>query len=152
MLETFAKIVGSILRSLFISIVMFVIAFSVITGEFPPNFGRIAEMYSSFKTLNDVNQSVGHSHSQVSKEGAVVEGNVGSGDDDMVEGLNQINRKRAEVGASMLGGSSPKLQGQVVPVPVSSEVQVLRDKVKELEVQLFRLQDRVNRLESSSAE
>ncbi|WP_253720927.1 hypothetical protein [Bdellovibrio bacteriovorus] len=37
MLQALGKIAGSVLRSLFISIVMFIIVFSVITGEFPPN-------------------------------------------------------------------------------------------------------------------
>jgi len=134
MREALGKVAGSILRSLFISIVMFVVVFSVITGEFPPDFSRIKKGYQSLQQMAQLSRQIHQQHK-------ILKAQNDSGqavDDADVEALQELNLKRAELGASLLGEG---------PLPQTAEVTQLQNQIKELQAQLFRLQDRVNKLE-----
>lgn len=137
MLQTLGKILGSIVRSLFISIVMFIIVFSVITGEFPPNFGRIKSTYQSLQKMTQLSRQI-FDQQKVLKGQYQANGEVDEAD---VSALEELNLKRAELGASILqGGPSPSMDSQ--------EVKDLRKQMAELEKQVFKLQHRVNQLEA----
>lgn len=45
------QILNALFRSLFISIVMFIIGLSVITGEFPPKLERLEKTYESLQQM-----------------------------------------------------------------------------------------------------
>lgn len=140
MREALGKIAGSILRSLFISIVMFVVVFSVITGEFPPDFGRIKKTYSNLQQMTQLSRQI-HEQQKALQGRYATNGEV---DEQDVEALQELNLKRAELGAGLLGagpeGSTSSLD--------SGDVKELRAKIKEMETQLFRLQNRVSELEA----
>lgn len=138
MLQVLGKIVGSILRSLFISIVMFVIVFSVITGEFPPNFKRVTNTFKNLQQMTQLSRQI-QEQQKALKDRYAAHGEV---DDSDVEALQELNLKRAELGAGLLQAENPASDNQ--------ETNELKQKVKELETQLFRLQQRVSQLESKS--
>ncbi|WP_253720928.1 hypothetical protein [Bdellovibrio bacteriovorus] len=66
----------------------------------------------------------------------------GEVDESDVEALQELNLKRAELGAGLLQAENA--------VSDSQETSELKQKMKELETQLFRLQQRVSQLESKT--
>ncbi|MEK2644439.1 hypothetical protein [Bdellovibrio sp. BCCA] len=139
MREALGKIAGSILRSLFISIVMFVIVFSVVTGEFPPNFGRIKKTYASLQQMTQLSRQIHEQQKAMKHQYA----NSGEVDEQDVEALQELNLKRAEIGAGILGDPNAPSA-----VSESADVKELKEKIKEMEAQLYRLQHRVSELEA----
>lgn len=139
MREALGKIAGSILRSLFISIVMFVIVFSVVTGEFPPNFGRIKKTYASLQQMTQLSRQI-HEQQKAMQHQYADSGEV---DEHDVEALQELNLKRAEIGAGILGDPNAPSS-----VNESADVKELKAKINDMEAQLYRLQHRVSELES----
>ncbi|WP_374078092.1 hypothetical protein [Bdellovibrio bacteriovorus] len=139
MREALGKILGSVLRSLFISIVMFVVVFSAITGEFPPDFSRIKKTYSNLQQMTQLSRQI-HEQQKAMKGQYATTGEV---DEQDVEALQELNLKRAELGAGLLG-AGPETSASVD----TGDVKELRAKMKEMETQLFRLQNRVSELEA----
>lgn len=138
MLQALGKIAGSILRSLFISIVMFIIVFSVITGEFPPNFKRVTNTFKSLQQMTQLSRQIQEQQKALKTQYAA----NGEVDESDVEALQELNLKRAELGAGLLQAENT--------VSDSQETSELKQKMKELETQLFRLQQRVSQLESKT--
>lgn len=148
MSTTIAKILGSVLRSLFISLVMLLIALSVITGQFPPDFDRLQKTYTSLQELTKLSQEIhGHTKDAV----AAASNAAGSMEEEDIRRLEDLNSKRAELGSQLLphgGGedSAPK----AVTLAQSRTPEQLESKIRDLQQDLFRLQERVNRLESQN--
>lgn len=138
MLQALGKIAGSILRSLFISIVMFIIVFSVITGEFPPNFKRVTNTFKSLQQMTQLSRQIQEQQKALKTQYAA----NGEVDESDVEALQELNLKRAELGSGLLQAENT--------VSDSQETSELKQKMKELETQLFRLQQRVSQLESKT--
>ncbi|XGC81528.1 hypothetical protein ACES2L_03395 [Bdellovibrio bacteriovorus] len=139
MKETVGKVLGSILRSTLISIVMFLVVFSVITGEFPPNLGRIKTAYQSLQRMTQLSREIQTKQKALQNQYAA-EGVVEDAD---VEALQELNLKRAEIGASLLG-DAPALEVS------AKEMGEVKKQIQELQAQVFRLQQRVNELEGVS--
>lgn len=138
MKSVLVKVVGSILRSLFVSIVMFVIVFSVITREFPPNFAKLQGSWQNLQQMAQLSRQI-HDQNKVLKSQQAQDGFVEDAD---LEKLQELNLKRAELGAGLLNGEATGVSG-------SADTEALKVRVQELEKQLFRLQQRVNELESA---
>ncbi|UXR64674.1 hypothetical protein EZJ49_00195 [Bdellovibrio bacteriovorus] len=134
-----AKILGSILRSLFVSVVMFVIVFSVITREFPPNFSKLQNSWQSLQKMAQLSRQIHDQHQLLKGQQAAGDGFVEDAD---LDKLQELNLRRAELGASLLNGTSTS------GAESSAEDQALKRRVQELEQQLFKLQQRVNELEA----
>lgn len=132
------KVVGSILRSLFVSIVMFVIVFSVITREFPPNFAKLQGSWQNLQQMAQLSREI-HDQHKVLKGQQAQDGFVEDAD---LERLQELNLKRAELGAGLLNAQTPAGES-------SEQTQALKQRVQELEKQLYLLQQRVSELESS---
>lgn len=144
MTAVIGKILGAILRSLFVSIVMFVIVFSVISGEFPPNFGRLAKTYQSLQQMTQINRQI-----QVSQNSVISQNNLqGELIERDIEALEHWNQKRAQLGESILGGGGssfiPNLRNTSTQF---LEEKDLKERVAELQTQVYRLQQRVSQLE-----
>lgn len=140
MLATLGKIVSSVLRSLFVSIVMFVIVFSLITEEFPPNFGKLAVMYRSFQKLTDLTQQILPTlNAKQLMEGKGLE-------DIDVNALEELNLKRSELAAGLLGRKAPN--SDLAP----EEIKALRRQVSELLIEVYGLRQRVVQLETREKE
>ncbi|UOE99715.1 hypothetical protein [Bdellovibrio reynosensis] len=139
MKETVGKVLGSILRSTLISIVMFLVVFSVITGEFPPNLSRIKTAYQSLQRMTQLSREIQNKQKALQNQYAA-EGMVEDAD---VQALQELNLKRAEIGANLLGDAAP-------PEVSSKEMTELKKQVQEMQNQVFRLQQRVNELEGQS--
>lgn len=137
MKETMAKVLGSILRSLFFSIIMFVVVYSVITGEFPPNFARIKTSYQGLQKMAHLSREIHNKNKDLNTQ-YEIEGSV---DDADLAALQELNLKRAEIGVSLLGEA---------PAPVSETDTDLQKKIQDLQTQVFRLQQRVSELESKN--
>lgn len=133
-----AKVVGSILRSLFISIIMFVVVFSVITREFPPNFGKLQNSWQNLQQMAALSRQI-HDQNKILKSQEQVDGFVE--DADLLK-LQELNLKRAELGAGLLNSG-------IVGPSGSGESEAIKVRVQELEKQVFRLQQRLNELESA---
>lgn len=132
------RVLGSILRSLVVSIVMFVIVFSVITREFPPNFSRLQNSWQNLQKMAQLSREIQNQH-KVLKGQQAQDGFVEDAD---LEKLQELNLRRAELGAGLLSGESPGLTS-------SEEVINMQRRMAEMEKQLFRLQQRVAELEAA---
>lgn len=138
MLEVMGKILSSLVRSLFVSAVMLLIALSILTGEFPPSIGKLQNMFAGLQKISDLNSGL---------QTVTLEPTAESAEADVLA-LQQLNKKRAEVGASMLGTSSDNVKSTNTD---SSEIQSLRETVRDLQRQVFKLQSRVADLEDISS-
>lgn len=136
MKETVGKVLSSILRSTLISIVMFLVVFSIITGEFPPNLGRIKIAYQSLQRMTQLSREIQTKQKALQKQYAA-EGAVEDAD---VEALQELNLKRAEIGASLLGDAP-------LSEVSAKDMNEVKKQIQELQTQVFRLQQRVNELE-----
>lgn len=142
MLEVMGKILSSLVRSLFVSAVMLLIALSLLTGEFPPSFGKLQNMFAGLQKISDLNRNL-----QTIAVKSLVEPAADSSEADVLA-LQQLNKQRAEVGSSILGASVP---GANSVNSENAETQNLRETVRELQRQVYKLQSRVADLEDISA-
>lgn len=135
MLVVLGKFLGSLIRSIFISAVMFLIVLSVLTGDFPPNMEKIKNTYAGLQKMSELSQKFQHppAPTQGSEEADVLY-------------LEQINKQRQQAGQNLLGGSAP-----TTVVASGSEDQELKATIRELQRQVFKLQNRVAELEEKSA-
>lgn len=123
---------------------MFVILFSVITRQFPPDFSRIQTSLQNVQKLTQISREIYEQKKQLNTE-LQAAGSVAETD---VLALEELNLKRAEIGAKLLSGSS-------LPAPPSEsdatgENENLRAQILELRVQVSQMQRRLDRLESST--
>lgn len=145
MKEMLGKILSTLVSSLFVSGVMFIIGLSVITRQFPPDFGQLQSSYESITKL----KAMGQSSNPVELENATPSAMT---EDQDVDTLTAINRKRAEISEGLLGGTGDKVKkeksGTATTTIVASED--IMSEIRELKTQLFRLQQRVSELETKS--
>ena len=141
MLEVMGKILSSLVRSLFVSAVMLLIALSLLTGEFPPSLGKIQNMFAGLQRISDLNRNL-----PTIAVKSLAESAADSSDADVLA-LQQLNKQRAEVGSSMLGASVPGTNSANSDI----ETQNLRETVRELQRQVYKLQSRVADLEDLSS-
>lgn len=134
------RILGVLLRSTFISIVMFLIAFSVVTGEFPPNFGKIKKAYQGMQQLSRLSSNVNHRRFD-QKNNLPLYSDPAEQD---VADLEYVNRKRTEISQSLFQTQNEAF----VSDNSSNEVRALRTQLSEVKIQLYKLQHRVAQLES----
>lgn len=140
MREALVKVLGSILRSLFISILMLVITLSIVTGKFPPDFGRLKSTWQSLQQIARVGQEF-HAKSKALQANSEL-----YDESDAVSELATLQRQRAELGAGLLAGQGPSA-GAAHINDSNFEDGTLRTRVQELERQLYQLQQRVGELE-----
>lgn len=149
MVQVIGKVLGALLRSLFVSIVMFVIGFSVISGEFPPNFKRLEKTYESLQQMSQLGRQL--QVQQKDMKNQIV--NPGESDVERdVEALQNLTAKRAELGENILTGSARKVNshGSIKNTnsdAESSDIKDLKARINELQTQVYRLQQRVGQLE-----
>lgn len=143
MKELALKVFGSIIRSILVSAIMFVVGFSLITGEFPPDFNRIPRMMDQVQKLTQVSREV-HEKQKLLKSKMKAQGFI---EDQDVEALQELQLKRAEIGASIGSGKELKNQNSMNSSESQEEVAQLRIRVSVLETKLLKLQNHVDRLE-----
>lgn len=117
---------------------MFVIVYSVITREFPPNFSKLQNSWQNLQKMAQLSRDIQNQH-KVLKEQQSVDGFVEDAD---LEKLQELNLRRAELGAGLLSGESTGSMS-------SEEVLSVQRRMAEMEKQLFRLQQRVAELEAA---
>lgn len=141
------KVAGSILRSLFVSIIFFVVGFSLVTGEFPPDFKRIPRLMDQVQKLAQVSREV-HEKQKLLKSKMATQGYV---EDQDVEALEELQLKRAEIGIAIGTGKESPEQVANGQSNNSDEVSELRARVNELETKVLKMQSQMDRLETSSS-
>lgn len=143
MFKSVLRILGVLLRSTFVSLVMFLVTFSVITGEFPPNFSKIKK---AFQGMQELSQMSKHRYQlgAPKKNGLQIYSDPAEQD---VADLEYLNRRRAEISQDLF---QPKNES-IVPENSSHEVRRLRSELTEVKIQLYKLQHRVAQLESRQA-
>lgn len=142
------KILSTLVSSLFVSGVMFIIGLSVITRQFPPDFGQIQSSYESITQLSAMGTATKSAELEKSNPSAMSE-------DQDVDTLTAINRKRAEISEGLLGGTGDKVKKENKGTTTTNNTVVasedIMSEIRELKTQLFRLQQRVSELETKSA-
>lgn len=147
-----AKIFSALMKSLFFSGVMFIIFFSIVTGGFPPDFRKISKAFGGVQELHKMSQ-------QPSLKTPVVQesDSVGFDDEKDVVDLEAYNRKRAKLGEDLYGGQGnlpqEEEEGRIVPLRQVSSVEVpedLKAQLRDMQQEIFRLQQRVNELEDQA--
>ncbi|MNL27703.1 hypothetical protein D3C87_1493100 [compost metagenome] len=148
MKEMLGKILSTLVSSLFVSGVMFIIGLSVITRQFPPDFGQLQSSYESITQLSAMGRA--------SKSAELEKANPSSMPEDQdVDTLTALNRKRAEISEGLLGGTGDKVKkeksGSAATATTIVASEDIMSEIRELKTQLFRLQQRVSELETKSA-
>lgn len=87
MSEMLANFLKSILRSLFVSVVLSIIVFSAITKQFPPDFARLKEGYQKIQELQKISEQLADLHKR-SMESSIA-------DEEDVNQLSHALQKRA---------------------------------------------------------
>lgn len=138
MLVLLGKFIGSLIRSLFVSIVLVVIVYSVITGDFPPSLSKAQTTWNNLHQLSQLRDSAVH---RLPRQESQFES--GSGEDWDVTNLENFNAERSKLAAGLLSNQKESFN----PDLFNSQSQGQLQRIQELEVQLFKLQQRVNELE-----
>lgn len=153
MLKMLQRIILYALSSLLMSFFMFIFVFSIMTQQFPPDLGLIKRTFSGLKQINQMTLQLNQKNSQANKAGDKVSGSSGpeKGSDDngeeQVNILQQFDQRKAELWSKIMAEKgAPDGQGGVVSDSTPS--QALKDKVKDLEFEIMRLQNRVGALEA----
>lgn len=143
---------SGLFQSLFVTLVLSLIVYSVLTGEFPPDWNHVKGRINAFREL--ANPTVGTvlvpTSPRTNEENTVVEGV----EKDLAE-LETIAAARAAAGRAFLTGQGESAKGEseakkeptLLPAPVTSSAMDDHERVSELQSQLFRLQNRVSELE-----
>ncbi len=139
MLKLFAKFIGSLIRSLFVSILMMVIVYSVITGDFPPSISKAKTTWNNLIKLSHLREDTVYKLAEqgnktVSEDGEEWDVNV----------LETFNSERSKLALGLL--SDQKKSDTISFFSRPDQDQIRR--IQELEVQLYKLQQRVNELEA----
>ena len=145
MKQLFGKILSTLVSSLFVSGVMFIIGLSVITRQFPPDFGQIQSSYESITQLSALGTAVKSTELEQSVSLSMPE-------EKDVDTLTAINRKRAEISEGLFQGKDEKVKKEnsaAPPTPLVASEDIMAE-IRELKTQLFRLQQRVSELETQS--
>jgi|GEM_PF-1864634 hypothetical protein len=142
----FARVLGAIIKSMGFSLIMLMVALSALTGKFPPDWERVKNLSSNLEKMHLL-QSQGPQF--------LMSQNNGNPEED-VNALEKFNAKRAAVGAGLLGAktnidvdSTPVNSAKVIPA-AGDDIQSCQKKIRDVEYQLFRLQQRVAELEEKS--
>lgn len=148
-MEVLAKIFSAVVKSLFVSGVMFIIFFSIVTGGFPPDFRKISRAFGGVQELHKMShQPSMKSTNEISP--------AGFDDEKDVADLEAYNRKRAKLGEDLFGqgsGSQDEEEGRIVPMRQISSVdpnEELKNQLRDMQQEIFRLQQRVNELEEQT--
>jgi hypothetical protein len=132
--NTIFKVTGAILRSLCVSLVMFMVAFTIVTGEFPPDFSKLKNLHQNLKMIESL---------QVSKLPTLANLTSSDSAENDVLSLENYNTQRAKIGANLFGASSASSPESWV----TQDSQACISRVREVEFQLYKLQQRVAELE-----
>ena len=140
-----ARVVGALLKAVGFSLIMLMVALSALTGEFPPDWNRVKNLRSNLEKMHLL-QSQGPQ--------TVIGLNGVNAEEDVLE-LEKFNAKRAAVGAGLLGAKTDievETTSHVSKVISAGgdEIQNCQKKIRDVEYQLFRLQQRVAELEDRS--
>jgi len=132
-----ARVIGALLKGIGFSLIMLMVALSALTGEFPPDWNRVKNLQANLAKMEAL-QSQGP-QTPLS--------NTGAHPEDDVSALEKFYQKRAAIGAGLLGAKTD-VSDTAVDVPAATEAPAdCSKKIREVEYQLFRLQQRVAELE-----
>lgn len=137
MIRFLVDLLKAILRSVIISVVLFVITYSLITKEFPPKWDKVKKSWSQLQRLSEM------SHSLVSVPSS-------NDDEQAFQQVSQIVKERAKMGAQFLNEAPDNFS-------VIEENKNLKEKLRKLEVEttilsqkVLTLKDRLDALEEKS--
>lgn len=142
-----AKIFSAIVKSLFFSGVMFIIFFSIVTGGFPPDFRKLSRAFGGVQELHKMSKQPSMTSPAAAEMGS------GNFDDEKdVADLEAYNHKRAKLGEDLFNQNTApeEEEGRIVPLRQVSSVdpnEEIKSQMREMQQEIFRLQQRVNELE-----
>lgn len=128
-MQVLLKVFISILQSVFISIIMFLIAYSVITQEFPPNFSKISTTWKGIRELSNSGLKSSHIKSLSPSDNSTEED---------VRQLESINEERRRISNNFFS----KSEGDNNPEGEFSEKEI-----RSLKMEILYLKNRVSDLE-----
>lgn len=138
---------------------MFVIFFSIVTGGFPPDFKRLGRAYDSIQGMSKLSKApVKKYEENVAEETPATPSASGFEEEKEIAELEKYNKKRADLGEGMTGGVAPAPAGSMAAATVTATgpsrtvssaapQEELKNQMREMRQELFRLQQRVNDLE-----
>lgn len=147
-----AKIFSALMKSLFFSGVMFIIFFSIVTGGFPPDFRKLSRAFGGVQELGKMSQQP-----SMKAAAAAESGITGFDDEKDVADLESYNRKRAKLGEELFNQNNvpEEEEGRIIPLRQVSSVEASDDikaQLRDMQQEIFRLQQRVNELEEQTKE
>jgi hypothetical protein len=126
-MKVISAVVANIFTSLFISFIIFIATYSFISGQFPPDFRKMAE---SAKALRNYAETI--------KNLAQKNGAVKPSDEESVASLQALQRQQQELLA--------KLSGQQPGAPAPAAANPIEERLAESERRISSLQSKVEAL------
>ncbi|MBL7671596.1 MAG: hypothetical protein JNM39_14015 [Bdellovibrionaceae bacterium] len=148
-------LVGFLLRSLFTSFLMFIMVISLVSGKFPPDLMDVRKTFSALQELTQVGQQLNQQFKMtLQQQRQLQEQGPRANSDKLLHPAVVLREVNAEIAADERGSPKPNANQNAGPSGVgpgsSVEINSLKTKVSELESQLFRIQNRLGKLESTS--
>lgn len=128
-MEAIGKIISSVISSLLVSIILFLVTYSFMTGEFPPNLARLKKGYQNLHEMAKVSRQIHEKDLQLRKQYQ----QTGAVSDEDLQALQELNLRRADIGTNLLGATS----GSSDEV-MQRQIHALEKRVSHLEAELKR--------------
>lgn len=144
-------IVGFLLRSLFTSFLMFIMVISLVSGEFPPDLKAVRKTFSSLSEMAQVGQQLNQQFKMTlqqqrhrQEQGALTNSDKPMHPALVLKGINE------QMAMDERGSQKPNVNPSELAAGNILEINSLKTKIIDLESQLFRIQNRLGKLESTS--
>ena len=124
--QFFGKILQSVITNLIVYFILVIISYSVVTGQFPPNFAKMKRNYGDLRKMVEISQEIHAKDKTLRKQYA----ETGKVPEREVETVRQLMDERTEIAANVFGfevGGRDLTQDRIL---------ALEQKVIELENQL----------------
>lgn len=162
-MEFVGRVFKSLITSVLVSLILFVISFSVITNEFPPRLSRMKAGIENTKKLLQMtqdalnaqsNQNPGKKPPRESNTNGAIDL---SNDDQLVENTQKLNKKRRTLGEQIFDfgesiESAPAVSSSAPSQDLKSDILALRTEVaeikfliKQVRIQQAELKDAIHR-------
>lgn len=133
------KILGSLVRSIVVSVILFVAGVSLVTGEFPPDFSKIKNSLQQVQQMTTVSRQIMGAQKSLKAQ----QNSQGYVEDEDLQKLQELQLKRAEIGAAIMAGAPVDEAG----APTERTTTPSED-LKEIIARLNRLEDRMLKIEN----
>lgn len=130
-METIAKIISSLLRSMIVSIVIFFVLFTLVTQEFPPKISKITEAWNGLQQLSQIQTNQRNNQNL-------------NNDDQMINELEEVDKRKREISKKLFSQGEKNSKNKIKTDDFNSD---LEKDIQKMKMQIIKLDNRIEQLE-----